>query len=363
MIKHRDRQRRGFTLIEMMMALVIMSIILLGAFSVVLLAGKAIPDRTTGPAANLAAAKAVDQLTADLSYATAMSIANGNDIEFLVQDRDGNGIPDKIRYTWSGTAGTPLYRYYAQGDPATGLYTYNPAVSLVDNVQGFSLTYDKRATSYAVSGGESAEMRLASYTAASNLSNGTISGTSYVGEYFVPNLPPGAVAWKVTRVKFKARADGFPNGQLTVQMRTAVNGLPSLVALDSTTIPVTRFNSDYSWQQANFSAVTGLTPGTGLCMLLMLNSGALAGDVQYQNTASPTLSSNLLTSAGSSATWSAGIAQNLCYAVYGTVTSVSSTVSQYNLTGVRVSLRSGPDTRNRVRTTVRVLNEPPITGP
>ena len=93
MIKHRDRQRRGFTLIEMMMALVIMSIILLGAFSVVLLAGKAIPDRTTGPAANLAAAKAVDQLTADLSYATAMSIANGNDIEFLVQML-------QLRYGW-----------------------------------------------------------------------------------------------------------------------------------------------------------------------------------------------------------------------------------------------------------------------
>jgi prepilin-type N-terminal cleavage/methylation domain-containing protein len=357
------RNSRGFTLIEIMMASIVMSVIMLACFSVVLMASKALPDRTTGPNATSSAAVAMDQLSYDLSFASAMSVMSASDVEFFVQDRDGNGMPDRIRYTWSGNVGDPLCRYYSAGDPTSGTYTYQPAQTVLSNVQEFSLVYDKRGTSYAVTSGTSAEMLLASFDSDSNLADSTITGTNYIGQYFLPTLPTGTGTWNVTRVKFKARQNGFPNGIISYQMRSGNAGLPTSNVLDSGTLTENRFNTIYTWQQVNFTNVTGVTPGSGLCFLLMLNSTSPACDIQYQNTAAPTYNSNMLTSVGSSTAWSAPVSQSMCYQVYGTVTAATSTVTQYKLTGVRATLRNGPDTTSRVRTTARVPNEPMVVGP
>ena len=246
----RARTCRGFTLIEIMMACVIMSIIMLACFSVVLMASKALPDRSSGPSATAAAATAVDQLSYDLNFASTMSITSPNDIEFLVQDRDGNGMADKIRYTWSGNAGDPLNRYYSPGSPSAGTYAYGPAMPVLPNVQEFALVYDKRATSCAVTNGTSAEMLLASYDSDSNLADSTVTGTNYIGQYFFPTLPTGAATWSVTRVKFKARANGFPNGVISYQMRSASRRSANIHGpCDSGTLAENRFNSIYTWQQ------------------------------------------------------------------------------------------------------------------
>jgi hypothetical protein len=272
-------------------------------------------------------------------------------------------MADKIRYTWSGTAGAALNRYYSPGDPATGTYTYGPATPVLAGAQEFALVYDKRAKSYAVTSGESAEMPLASYDSNTNLATSTITGTSYLGEYFVPTLPSGALTWKLTRVKFKARVNGFPDGILTYQIRTASAGLPTSTVLDSGTLNESRFSSFFTWQQVNFTTASGLTPGSGVCFLLMLNSSSPAGDIQYQSSVVPTLTFNALSSPGSSTAWTAPIGQSMNFQAYGTVTAPTATVTQYNLTGVRVTLRNTVDTSGRVRATVRTLNEPPVGGP
>jgi hypothetical protein len=231
---------------------------------------------------------------------------------------------------------------------------------VLDGVQEFALVYDKRAKTYAVSGGESAEMLLAGYDSNSNLATSTITGTSYIGQYFVPNLPAGATAWKVTRCKFKARSNGFVNGILSYQMRSSSSGLPTSTVLDSGTLAESRFSSFYTWQQVNFSTITGQVPGAGLCFLLLLNATSPAGDIQYQNTAAPTPTFNALSSAGSSTAWTALNSQSMNFQVYGTVSASTATVTQYNLTGVRVTLRKTADTSGRVRATIRTLNEPPV---
>ena len=346
-----------------MMACVIMSIIMLACFSVVLMASKALPDRSSGPSATAAAATAVDQLSYDLNFASTMSITSPNDIEFLVQDRDGNGMADKIRYTWSGNAGDPLNRYYSPGSPSAGTYAYGPAMPVLPNVQEFALVYDKRATSCAVTNGTSAEMLLASYDSDSNLADSTVTGTNYIGQYFFPTPPSGAATWSVTRVKFKARANGFPNGVISYQMRSASAGLPTSTVLDAGTLAENRFNSIYTWQQVNFANVASISPSNGLCFLLMLNANSPAGDVQYQSAAAPNYNSNMLTSVGSSTAWTAPANQSMCYQVYGTVTAPTTSVTQYKLTGVRVTLRNGPEISTRVRGTARVPNEPAVVGP
>ena len=71
----------------------------------------------------------------------------------------------------------------------------------------------------------------------------------------------------------------------------------------------------------------------------------------------------MLTSVGSSTAWTAPANQSMCYQVYGTVTAPTTSVTQYKLTGVRVTLRNGPDISTRVRGTARVPNEPAVVGP
>ncbi len=357
-----QRRQRAFTLIEMSMAIVIMSIIMLGSFSVLLMASKALPDRTTGPGTHMAAALAMDQLSYDLSYANTIITNTATDIEFLVQDRNANGMADKIRYTWSGTAGAPLLRYYAPGDASTGTYTYGPAMTVLASTQEFALTYDKRATTYAVSAGQSAEMLLNGFDSAANTADSTITGTNYIGQYFFPQLPTGSTAWKVTRVKFKARSSGFVSGVITCQLRTASSGLPTSTVLESQTLNESRLNTVYTWQQINFSTITGLAPNTGLCLCLLLNANSPAGDIQYQSTATPTQFANMLVSTGSSTAWTATMNQKMNLQVYGTVTTGNASVSQYNLTGVRVLLRSGQGNGSRIRNTVRIPNEPWVSG-
>ena len=95
----------------------------------------------------------------------------------------------------------------------------------------------------------------------------------------------------------------------------------------------------------------------------MLNAGSPAGDIQYQTTAAPTASFNALTSPGSSTVWTAPTGQSMNFQAYGTVMASTATVTQYNLTGVRVTLRNSLDTSGRVRATVRTLNEPAVSGP
>jgi hypothetical protein len=51
------------------------------------------------------------------------------------------------------------------------------------------------------------------------------------------------------------------------------------------------------------------------------------------------------------------------YYVYGTVSTPDPVSYQYLLTDVRCTLRSGPDPLARIQTSIRVVNEPQVTGP
>jgi hypothetical protein len=133
--------------------------------------------------------------------------------------------------------------------------------------------------------------------------------------------------------------------------------------LDSQNLAEGRLTTNYTWQELDFSSATSLAAGTPLCFLLMLNANSPAGDFQFRNAGAPTLLSHMLVSTGSTTAWTPAMTQSLDFQIYGTVnTLLPTTVWQYNLTGVRVSLRGGLGTLCRVRTTVRVPNEPWVSG-
>jgi hypothetical protein len=47
-------------------------------------------------------------MAAELQYATAINQRSATLIEFTVPDRSGDGVPETIRYEWSGVPAIPL---------------------------------------------------------------------------------------------------------------------------------------------------------------------------------------------------------------------------------------------------------------
>jgi hypothetical protein len=120
----------GFSLVEVVLATIVMAITV-GAMSSVLLLGLKNIDNPTTPAAKAASGRAaIDEITADLATATAFTENSLHAVTFTVPDRTGDRTPETLRYAWSGAAGAPLTR------------TFNGTSStFVDDVHGLDFSY------------------------------------------------------------------------------------------------------------------------------------------------------------------------------------------------------------------------------
>jgi len=126
----------GLTLVEVVVAIAITSILLAGMASALLIASRAADP--VGPTNTvLATSMAAHDILGELRFAIAFTERTATAVEFTVADRNGDEAPETIRYAWSGTAGDPLTRQYNGGT----------AVNVVENVQEFQLDYDLRTVS------------------------------------------------------------------------------------------------------------------------------------------------------------------------------------------------------------------------
>lgn len=110
---------RALTLPELVLSISIMSVLLGGIGSAMLLAGKTMPSGNAALIADAKASAALVQIASELSFASSVSTVSATVLEFSVPDRNhGAAGPELIRYQWSGTIGDPLYRRYNGGTPA-----------------------------------------------------------------------------------------------------------------------------------------------------------------------------------------------------------------------------------------------------
>lgn len=130
--KHAPRPVRGYTLMELIITTPLMTLLMLGMGSAILIARNSIPDGKSTTSAPLQASAALEQLAFELSYATSISSRSATSIVFVTPDRSGGGGPETIQYQWSGVAGAPLTR----------IVNGSPAENVVASVQQFSLTYN-----------------------------------------------------------------------------------------------------------------------------------------------------------------------------------------------------------------------------
>ncbi len=308
-------------------------------------------DRSISPAGrNRTSKEVLDRITRDLSESLAFSERSSRVVSFTVPDRDGDSIPETIRYAWSGAA----------GDPLTLEHNGGPAQTIAEGVQRFNLAYllrtvgpppgaccleggaceqDSQANCEATSGAtyqgdgtscdtvtcpvESDELLLMVHDDApgGGFGNWPVSSIQRAAQYFMPSLPTNTLSWSVTRVRIGAQRAGAAQQQLIVSLVSAdAARKPGNQVFDSVTIPEADLPTLSDWYEIPFSNVSGLQPVEGICLVCFGDVSVHGGNVRYENGGVPmTPNTHWMTSSDAGVSWTAPEQSNdMRFFLYGT---------------------------------------------
>lgn len=350
--------RGGMTLLELTLAVPAMAILVLGLGAAIKIAAMSVPDGTSVSDSTLSTARAIDQFAGDLTFATAinsdlLSLASTRQISFMLPDRDGTApSTETVSYAWSGTAGAPLLR------------TFNGVTStVIDNVYEFALTYSKQAVRVdSTTLDTSPEKLLLDYAGTSTIGDYVITSSGWCGQYFLPMLPPNATAWNVTKVQLDAAIFGIADGETLVQIRESVNALPSNTVLAEGKFLESTLKVAYKKLDVFIPGMPMQPVTQPVCLVLKL--GINDPSCKVDRWAGGTRYCHAFSTSNSGSTWTEENSTSLRCRIYGTVKTPSKTkTTQYHLMNVHCTLRVGSSPQARLNTTVRILNQPQVSGP
>ncbi|MBM4018477.1 MAG: prepilin-type N-terminal cleavage/methylation domain-containing protein [Planctomycetes bacterium] len=340
--------QHAFTLVELVVAMLIASIIMVAAASAIVLASRAMPTAQDPSSAAILAAAAASPLAAELEAAIYIMEHSQNAVAFTVADRDGDGRNERIRYAWSGTPGDPLTRQYNGG----------AVVAAVDDVDRFALVPEIRSVTESYPGAgieDAADSSLASQDSGTGLGNLEVESGRWPGQHFAPVLAGNAMGWRPTRVRLMIRKNSV-NSFLKVQVRPAGADLkPTSAVLDEQTVDGSLLLASYGWQEFTFGAVDRLAAADPVCLVLAHLSGTKSA------TAQTNAGSGLVTSADQGLSWTYNSTKSLRGVLYGKATLPGPTqyaVTQH-LMAMRIILKVSSVGR-QVDTTAQIMNQPPL---
>ncbi len=288
-------RRCAFTLLAVVLSIAISRVVMGAVMSAVVVATRSIDDGSSVAGTALRARTAADQVMADLRTALTVTERGQRAVTFTVPDRSGDGVPETLRYAWSGVSGEPLTRQY-NGATATTvvenvqnldfrylLQTTGPppgACCLADYTCQYLMQADCAAIPLAIFEGsgslcskcpvESAEQVLfyRDYNKSSDVKAFLLKSNAWMGEIFRPTLPGNTLWWKVTRVKVKLSRYSFYTGTVYIRVRDVDgNGVPVMTeykgqgSISASSLPIS------SWEWDEFAILLDrLTPGQSLAV-------------------------------------------------------------------------------------------------
>lgn len=125
---------RGHTLVELVAAMASVTLLLAGLASTLFMASRALDSEGSAAAQSTRAHGVLGDVMSDLHHALSFSKRTATAVTFQVPDRDGDELPETLRYSWSGEAGSPLRVSINGGGEATA----------VEGVEHFNLAYSQR---------------------------------------------------------------------------------------------------------------------------------------------------------------------------------------------------------------------------
>lgn len=302
------RPARGVTLVELVVSLAVVSVLLTGMTSAIVLATQALPTTGNAAGATVETSRALHQLRGELHAATVLLQRTATSVVLHLPDRDGDGRPQVIRYTWSGTPGDPLTRSANSG----------PAINVIDTVQDFTLGYTTSGLAEAFPGPvtQSAEVLLSSYdtTEVNDGRNENLESDKLVAAQLTPGLPSAATQYRVTRALVYAQAGGTASGQYAVQIRPMNGSEPSDTVTDSVNMQESDLTNSLEWSETVFADAGPFGRDQDFALVLEQQSGGNAGRFRYDNTAT----ANLIRSNNGGSDWNYSNNDQLVHFAYGT---------------------------------------------
>jgi len=370
--KQLRRRRAGwaFSLMEMVVALGVLSIVITATGSAILVAGKAIPDAGGSGARSLDAARAADQIATELHSAASVTQYSATMIELTVER---GGVSHTIRYEWSGTAGGPLTRQYDGG----------AVVNVLEDVQDLAFTYHtKTVAGTTTQTVQSDEILLASFAGWPGIPSPSELGCSvsvdcYAAEFFtISGLPDNVSKLSITRVFLKMRQSTLGDGgTFSVGIHRTVGGgnpEPGPNPLGTPAVGSSSgFGSSFLWREFTFCDVVINSPGKEYAIVV---KGSAADPVTYDaevlrylDTAAPANDVVALWSINSGGQWDPNKKQRdqsdflfNVYGVYETTGTVETSSDLLESVGIRVVVGSEPSVQ--AETEALTLNRPELPG-
>lgn len=358
--RRRAGSPRGFTLVEMVVSLAVISVLLVGMSSAIVLASKALPHATNPARATVDSARALHDLRDELRAATELPVFSETSVTLHLPDRDGDGRPEVVTYAWAGTPGTARAALTRAANGAA-------ALTVLDNVENFALSYvcGKQDTVFlGPPGNTSAEQLLSSYEAASPGSY-RLPGDNWIGAQIAPTFPAGTSNWRITRALFSGANQGGSGSTITFELRGWAGSEPDSTVLESVDMDESTMSGSFEWHEALFTGDVTFTAGQTASLVLTNHGGGDAGKWQYdENGPSPR---NVYFTTDEGATWEPGDGDNdnhLLHFVYGTydIPGDDWTFTRQRVTEINIELVHGGADAVTHKLTLPLANAPEAGG-
>jgi len=307
---------RGFTLIEAIMAMAVTAVLLTGMAVALRMTISATDMGDDGNARAASASAATFQISAEMSSATAVSAFTPNDILLTLPDRNADGSPETVEYTWSGTPGDPIKRAYNGSTPT----------AFINSVQSVATSLVDRPAAQPVDSAEQTFVSCDTPTGGTLTDYTPLDITHWVAQYYRPVLPAGAVKWSITRVRLCLYQSGTSSDSFAVEIRTADSGLrPTGTILASVPFQKSILPGYATWTEFAIGPVSGLGVNQGVCIVVR-GTGSTTRWITAQyvsgSSAQP-YNSHMVTSSNAGLTWSTpGDANDLRFVLLGTYTTM-----------------------------------------
>ena len=323
----------GFSLVEMVICLAVVTVLTVGMASSLVLATRALPHHQHPAGATIQTAEALQQLRDDLRTAVELTVSQAHRVTLTLPDRDGDGRPEVITYAWSATPGDPLTRTANDQTPVT----------LLESAADFTLAYttQSRSQSYPGPALVSSEQLLGSFVTndTSNTYDHKLNDKEWIGTLLQPSLPAEADSWTVTRAMFYGNKSGGSGSTVTFELRESSSGLPNSDPLASTTRLEATMNG-WNWYDATFNA-PDFAPGQQIAVVLANYGGGDAGVWSYYATDLPP--SQMFRGDGANGWTTGSSTEELQHYIYGTYQSLGQdwTHTRHHVTAVDLRLVHG----------------------
>lgn len=272
----RDRLggRRAVTLVELLLSMFVMTLVFGAVASAMLLASRSVPQPGDTDELTRAGYAALTRLADELQTATVVEARSGRSIQFVMPDRNDDGSPDTVIYSWDGTPGSPLQRAVGGG----------PAVDVVSAVDSFDIALESvvEETELPPEEQESGTRDLLYLGDSANLATMPLTSGRAVAQYFLPDLPDEALSWQVTSIQFQASRGYGSGGTTEIQVtRLQPDGTPNPAPLATKTLHAGLLNYWYQWYDARVTTPHSIPRGEGVCIVLKYVDGGVSCYTYY----------------------------------------------------------------------------------